>query len=521
MTEETRPPAFIDHLDHLAEAIPDAPALDFRGHTRSWAGLRERARRHAAGQRAAGLAPGDRLGYLGKNHPACLEAVYGSRYAGTVTAILNWRLAPDEIAYAANDAGVKLLFVSADLAPALEEVRAKIPTLETVVVVDDAGPRGYETWLNGHAPAEGRGAPDPGAGWIQLYTSGTTGFPKGAVLTYEGISAHSEALQACFAFTPESVSMVAMPLYHVGGICWFMVGAALGARSLVIEDAVPGPLLDDIAKHRVTHTFFVPALFGFFMQLPDIRERDLSSLEQVIYGASPMPLPLLKQTLEVFHCNIWQVYGMTEMSGVVTILDPESHRDSALEHRLVSAGRPLPSAEIRVVRPGTAEDADVREMGEIWVRSRQRMLGYHGKPEATAAAFEGDWLKSGDAGFFDADGYLYVSDRIKDMIISGGENIYPAEVERVLVEHPAVREAAVIGVPSDRWGETVRAVVALREKGAADAEALIAHCRARLAHYKCPTGVEFVEALPRNATGKVLKRDLRAPFWEDRDRRLV
>ncbi|MEO1227852.1 MAG: long-chain-fatty-acid--CoA ligase [Myxococcota bacterium] len=512
---ETDQMAFIDHLDRYAERMPDSVALAYRGRDMSWSELRDRARRHAGGQRAAGLKVGDRVGYLGKNHAACIETAYASRYSGTVCAILNWRLAPAEIAYAAKDAEVKLLFVEKGMAEIVEQIRNTLPALEKVVVVDGD----YESWLSAQEPLLDTRVPESKDGWIQLYTSGTTGFPKGAVLTYEGLATHASGVSDVLGMSEESISMVAMPLYHVGGIGWYMVGAALGTRSVLIEEVHPVGLLEDIAKYRISHSFFVPAIFGFFMQVPDVASRDLSSLKALCYGASPMPLPLLLKSLEVFSCDFWQVYGMTEQSGVVTMLDPDSHRNPKYRHRLVSAGKAIPSCEIRVVKPGTDTDCAVGEKGEVLVRSKQQLLEYHNKPEATAAAFQGDWYRSGDAGHLDEDGYVYISDRIKDMIISGGENVYPAEIERVLVEHPAVREVAVIGVPSDKWVETPKAVVAL--EGAATAEELMEHCRAQLAGYKCPTSIDFVEALPRNATGKVLKKDLRAPYWEGRERSLA
>jgi acyl-CoA synthetase (AMP-forming)/AMP-acid ligase II len=523
MTEtEAALPPFMGHLAHHAATQGDATAIHFQGRDITWADLEDRARRNAAGQRAADLPRGGRVGYYGKNHPACFECIYGSGYAGTVCAVVNWRLSPEEIHYALEDADVELLFVSAEFAQVAEGLRDRLPKLRQTVVVDGEGEGAYEAWLAAQAPMADEHPPAPDDGWFQLYTSGTTGFPKGAVLTHGGIRAHSEAITVPMGFRPESVSMVAMPLYHVGGVCYALAGLWMGCRSVLVEAPMPVALLEGIAAHRVTHAFFVPAIFGFFQQVPDLRERDLSSLETLCYGASPMPLPLLKATLRDFpHVAFWQVYGMTEMSGVVTMLDPESHRNPAVAHRLVSAGKPLDTLEIRVVEPATVEDCAPRELGEVLVRSDQRLREYYGRPEATAQAFTADgWYRSGDAGYFDEDGYLYISDRIKDMIISGGENVYPAEIERVLVEHPAVREVAVIGVPSDKWGETVKAVVALADPSVSD-EALIEHCRAHLAHYKCPTSVDRVEALPRNATGKVLKRDLRAPYWEGHDRQVV
>ena len=511
---------FIDHLASFATRTPDAPAISFRGQSMSWATLDDRARRHAAAQRAAGLTAGDRIGYLGKNHRACLEAVYGARYAATVCTVVNWRLAPAEITYVIKDAEIKLLFVSKEFQSVVDGIRNELPALTTVVVVDDDGPTGYEAWLSAAEPLQDVTQPKLSDPWIQLYTSGTTGFPKGAVLSYESQKTHADALRETFGLSTESVNMVPMPLYHVGGISWFLVGASLGGNSVVIEEMTPSGLLDDIAKYRVTHAFIVPAVIAMLLQVPDFKERDLSSLKYVLYGASPIPLPLLRSALASFTCEFGQVYGMTEMAGVITILDPESHRDESVVHRLTSAGRAIPSAEIRVVDPTTREEVPTGTKGEIIVRSRQRMIGYYGKPEATEAAFDGQWYRSGDVGHFDEDGYLYVSDRIKDMVISGGENVYPAEVERVLVEHPKVREAAVIGVPSSKWGETVKGVVALEPDSTISEAEVIAYCREQLAGYKCPTSIDFLEALPRNATGKVLKKDLRAPYWKDQNRQV-
>ncbi len=513
-------PPFSEHLDYHAEHQADDVAIVFRDQPTTWKTFRERVRRNAAGQKAEGLQKGARIAYYGKNHIACIESVYGSGLAGTVCAVVNWRLAAEEIHYALNDAEAEFLFVSQEFAPIVEQVKARLPKLRRVIVVDDDGAEGYESWLAGHAPigtATSAGATD---GWFQLYTSGTTGFPKGAVLTREGLAKHSEGLGGYVGIDRTKVCMVAMPLYHVGGLSWSIAALSLGSKIVLIDMPMPGPLLDSLASYEVTHSFFVPAIFGAFQMVPDLAERKFPKLEKLVYGASPMPLPLLLKSLEAFPCDFMQVYGMTEMAGVVTVLDPESHRDESVRHRLVSAGRPIPTCEVRVVDPVSLQDVPPGTLGEVLVRSEQRMQGYYNRTEATDAAFHGDWYRSGDAGKMDDDGYVYISDRIKDMIISGGENIYPAEIERVLVEHPAVREVAVIGVPSEKWVETPKAVVVLEDSSITD-EALIQHCRAHLAGYKCPTSVDRLEALPRNATGKVLKRDLRAPYWEGRERTIA
>jgi acyl-CoA synthetase (AMP-forming)/AMP-acid ligase II len=270
-------------------------------------------------------------------------------------------------------------------------------------------------------------------------------------------------------------------------------------------------------------TFLVPAVLAQVLQSGPDAIALFGRLKSYCYGASPMPLPLLRAAMEAWpETDFIQVYGLTEVCGVITHLMPEAHRDPAHPERLVSAGQVIPRAEVRVVDPGTLRDVPVGEHGELWFRTPQLMKGFLGKPEATAEVITEDgWFRSGDMGKVDADGFVYVQDRLKDMIISGGENIYSPEIERVLAEHPAVMEVAVIGVPDDTWGEAVKAVVSLNPGASASEEELIDHCREHLAHYKCTKSVDVVEALPRNPTGKILKRDLRAPYWADRERQTV
>jgi acyl-CoA synthetase (AMP-forming)/AMP-acid ligase II len=257
-------------------------------------------------------------------------------------------------------------------------------------------------------------------------------------------------------------------------------------------------------------------------QLPGAAERDYSSLQRLSYGASPMPLPVMRASLAMFPGVLLQVYGMTEQSGVVSILEQADHANPAVAHRLISAGKAIAGVEIEIREPGTGEPVPTGQPGEIWVRSRQIMAGYWGKPEATADAITADgWLRSGDGGHMDADGYVYVTDRIKDMIISGGENIYPAEIERVLAEYPAIADVAVIGVPDERWGEVPKAVVVARAGAQLDVAELLAYCRQHVAGFKCPQTVDVVDQLPRNPTGKILKRELRKPYWEGRERKIV
>jgi acyl-CoA synthetase (AMP-forming)/AMP-acid ligase II len=256
-------------------------------------------------------------------------------------------------------------------------------------------------------------------------------------------------------------------------------------------------------------------VYGFFLDVPGVATRDYSALRCLGYGGAPMPLPLMRRCLQTWDVGFYQVYGMTEMSGVFSALSAADHLDAAHPERLVSAGHPLDGVAVKVVDPESGETVPIGEVGEFWVQSQQHMSGYWNNPEGTAAALPGDdWLRSGDAGRIDTDGYLFIEDRVKDLIISGGENIYPAEVERVLVEHPAVDDVAVIGTPDPKWGEQVKAVVVLAQGASASQSELISYTRGHLAGYKCPKSVDFVDDLPRSLTGKVLKRELRKQYWE-------
>jgi len=321
---------------------------------------------------------------------------------------------------------------------------------------------------------------------------------------------------------PDSNMLVAMPLFHVGGSSYALACLYAGARMVMTRIPDPIQLPAIMEREKITHTFFVPALLALMTKVPDVGAHDYSALKVLCYGASPMPLPVLRAAMKVFPNVFMQVYGMTEACGVVTVLGPEEHADTANEHRLISAGKPIPGVRIEIREPSSDKALPTGESGEVCVRTGQLMAGYWNKPEATAAAIDEDgWYRSGDGGHFDEDGYLYITDRIKDMIISGGENIYPAELERVLAEHPSVTDLTVVGVPDDKWGEVPKAVVVAAEGHTVDEAELLAFCRARLASFKCPKSVDVVDELPRNATGKILKKDVRARYWAGRERRTV
>ncbi|MEU9686723.1 long-chain-fatty-acid--CoA ligase [Amycolatopsis japonica] len=519
MPDDARPDVRLlgELFAHWAKAIPEREALSFQGRRLTWAELDDRARRVTGALAAAGIGRGDRVAFVDKNTPACLEVTFGASSLGAANAVVNWRLAPEELAYVLGDSGARIIFAGPELLPAVEALRDRLPSVERVIVVGGEDDQ-YEDFLAEATPAEVSPEVDEHDGALIIYTSGTTGFPKGAVLTHRNLLAHSRNAGAAFPMGDGDRNLVAMPLFHVGGSCYAIIGFHYGQPTTMTREPDGKSLLGALAE-GVTHAFLVPAVVAGIMQAGEQAVAAFTRLKYLGYGASPMPLPLLRKALAAWpDTRFVQVYGMTELSGVVTTLGPDAHRDPARPERLASAGKVMPEVGMRVVDPATLEDAEPGTPGELWFRTDQAMAGYLGKPEATAETIVDGWVRSGDVGRVDDGGFVFIEDRVKDMIITGGENVYSPEVERVIAEHPAVGEVAVIGIPDDRWGEQVKAVVAPAPGERVDVDELVEYCRDRLAHYKCPRTVELVEALPRNATGKILKRTLRRPYWEGRER---
>jgi long-chain acyl-CoA synthetase len=355
---------------------------------------------------------------------------------------------------------------------------------------------------------------------MQLYTSGTTGLPKGAMLTNRNLGALVPQVSPAWSLDGTSVNAVAMPLFHIGGSGWALCGMWHGCHSILFRDFNPADVLTALTAHAVTNALFVPAMLQFLAAVPGAAAGRFERLRSIVYGAAPITNEVLMRAMEMFRCDFIQVYGLTESTGAITQLDAPDHDPDGPRARLLrSAGKPYPWVELRVVDPATGLDSPRGAVGELWVRSVQVMKGYWNKPEETARAITPDgWLRTGDAGFLDEEGYVFLTDRVKDMIVSGGENVYPIEVENILAEHRGLADVAVIGVPDPRWGETVKAVVVAAPGKAPSAEEIIAFARKSLAGYKCPTSVDFVDSLPRNPSGKILKRVLREPYWKDQDR---
>ncbi|CAN5578751.1 fatty acid--CoA ligase [soil metagenome] len=509
--------ALVDVIRTNAVATPDARAVTYAGASQSFAELDRRSSQVANALIAAGVGPQDRVAYLDKNVPAYFEVAFGAMKANAVLVGVNWRLAAPEVAHILRDSGAGVLFVGSEFAPLVAGIAAELPDLRLVISNDGAEFTSLDAWV-GDEPTtdpEVPTAPDDVA--TQLYTSGTTGHPKGVMLTNANLTTLINHVEESWRMGPGSVSLAAMPMFHIGGSGWAFVSLAFGAEVVLMRDIDPAALLDLIAAHGITHGFLVPAVLQFMLAMPNLATTDVSSLELVVYGASPITETVLTASIGAFGCDFMQVYGLTETSGAITQLDPQAHRPELLR----SCGKAYPWVELRCVDAATGDDVATGTVGEIWTRSGQNMAGYWANPEATAEAVTPDgWFRTGDAGYLDDEGHLFIHDRVKDMIVSGGENIYPAEIENVLAQHPDVADVGVIGVPDDRWGETVKAIVVPRPGAEIDEAAIIAFARERLAGFKLPRSVDTIAELPRNPSGKILKKDLRAPYWAGRDRQV-
>jgi long-chain acyl-CoA synthetase len=356
---------------------------------------------------------------------------------------------------------------------------------------------------------------------LQLYTSGTTGLPKGVMLTNDNFFGGMMRVAESWGFDRDSVNLAVMPMFHIAGCGWALVGLTYGARTVLFHDVDPPRILQSIPEFGVTEALFVPAVIQVLLMTPGVADVDYSTLRAIVYGASPITDSVLVRAMDVFGCQFVQAYGLTETTGGIIQLDPEDHDPLGRPHLLRSCGKPFSWVEVRVVDPATGDDVADGDIGEIWTRSAHNMAGYWGNEAATRAAIDPDgWFKTGDAGYRDAGGYIYLHDRLKDMIVSGGENIYPAEIENALAKHPDVADVAVVGVPDEHWGESVKAVVVRREGSALTDRELIVFAREHLGGYKLPKSIDFADALPRNPSGKLLKREIRAPYWEGHDRQI-
>ena len=501
---------------------PDHPAIEFEGTTVTFGQLDARSSQLASALAAVGVGAETRVAFLDKNGVEFFETTFALGKLNAVNVSVNWRLAPTEMAQIINDAKATVLIVGAEFIAHAEKIEDDLETVTTIVVIGDhARWESYERFL-GAQPAKDPGVEPAGSDVaIQLYTSGTTGLPKGVMLTndnfFKGVMHVTESWQ----FDKDSVNIAVMPMFHIAGAGWSLVGMYHGCQTVLLRDVDPARILQLIPEFGITNAFFVPAVIQFLLITPGVEETDFSTLRAIAYGASPITDSVLMKAMEVFGCDFIQVYGMTETTGAITQLDPEYHDPVNRPGLLRSCGKPYAWVEMRLVDPDTGKDVPIGTVGELWTRSPQNMKGYWGNDAATKATIDEDgWLRTGDAGYQDDEGFLYLHDRVKDMIVTGGENVYPAEVENVLAKHADVADVAVVGVPDEKWGEAVKAVVVKREGSDVTSQDLITFAREHLAGYKLPKSVDFTDVLPRNPSGKLLKREIRAPYWEGASRNI-
>ena len=506
---------FDEFLTHWAADRPDRPAMREEDRLFTYGELEERTARVATALFAAGLQKGDRIAWIGKNSDLYFTLFYGAARAGIVMAPIGWRLSPTEWAYVVNDTKAKIVFTGPGFDAVPDQLAGKLEHGPRIIGADEARTLIANTARASFAPS---GQDDA---VLQLYTSGTTGNPKGAVLSNRNLFAlrkHSnEADMHYTKWEDDEAVLVAMPCAHIGGTGLGIMALAAGLPGIILAEFNPDGVLDAVEHHGVTRFFMVPAALQMLLMHPRCASVDYSRLKYILYGAAPIPLELLRQCIKMFGADFIQAYGMTETTGTICMLPPEDH-DPEGNARMRSAGKALPGVEIRILGPD-GQSVPTGEVGEVVTRSSNNMIGYWNLPEATAKTMTADgWIHTGDAGYLDEDGYLFIHDRMKDMIISGGENVYPAEVESAIFGHPAVQEVAVIGIPDQKWGETVKAVVVPKPGMSVEEADIIAWARERIAAFKAPRSVDVIEALPRNASGKILRKDLRAPYWEGYER---
>ncbi|WP_447763651.1 fatty acid--CoA ligase [Sphingopyxis panaciterrae] len=506
---------FDEFITHWAEEKPDRVAMREEDRVFTYTELEDRTARVASALLAAGLVKGDRVAWIGKNSDLYFTLFFGAARAGIVMAPIGWRLSPTEWAFIVNDTQAKIIFTGPGFEAVPQQLAGKLQHAATIVGADEARAMIEAAKRAPFAPS-GR---DEAV--LQLYTSGTTGNPKGAVLSNHNLFAlrkHSADSELAYTkWDDDEAVLVAMPCAHIGGTGLGIMALVSGLPGVVLAEFNPDGVFDAVEQHGVTRFFIVPAALQMLLMHPRCASVDYSRLKYILYGAAPIPLELLRQCIKMFGAQFIQAYGMTETTGTICMLPPEDH-DPEGNARMRSAGKPLPGVEVRILGPDGG-DVPQGEVGEVVTRSSNNMIGYWNLPDATAKTMTADgWIHTGDAGYLDPDGYLFIHDRMKDMIISGGENVYPAEVESAIFGHPAVQEVAVIGIPDEKWGETVKAVCVAKPGMTVDEADIIAWTRDRIAAFKAPRSVDVIEALPRNASGKILRKDLRAPYWEGYER---
>lgn len=511
-----------DFLTYWSINTPDRVCVEDGSTSFTYREVEQRSTRFAAALAGLGLRSGDRIALLSKNAAEWATLYYGAFKAGVVPVPLNFRLHPREWSYQLQDSGARAIFVGPEFVGGIDSIRDEVPIERFVSIIGQP-----DLWLSLQTLLDGAGdrtvaaAVDEDDDLYQMYTSGTTGRPKGAVITHKAALANLTQIRTFLPLYQGEGTLLVAPLFHAAAavsLYWYI---ACGATVHVQPDFDPEKCLRLLADGSIASATFVPAMVQIIVGLPSAEQHTYPQLRNIIYGASPIGEKTLRKALDVFDCDFIQGYGQTECCSTLTFLGPDEHRRAlAGEDRLLlSCGRPVVGTDVRIT-DSLGIDLPQGQVGEILARGPQVMRGYWNLPDATEATLADGWLHTGDAGYQDEEGYLYISDRVKDLIVSGAENIYPREIEEVIAKLPQVIDVAVIGVPHEKWGETVKAIVVQSGEAQLVADDVIDYCRTQLASFKVPRSVDFIDALPRNATGKVLKTTLREPFWQDHTRRV-
>jgi len=510
-------------LSRAAKWYGDKTATVYEGTRLTYTELNNRANAVANAMLKFGVKPQDRVAIICQNSHYYLEFVFAAAKIGAVATNLNWRFSGKELGFLLNHSDAKVLFISKKYENLLDSLKKELSfDIRSIAIGGEIeGTIDYEKLIKEHSTEEPNIKIDNDSVVLQMYTSGTTGTPKGAMLTHKNVITHAMNTIIELQLSRDLIYLNILPLFHVAIYlpidCIFV-----GGTNVLLSDFEPETVLSCIEKEKVTSIGCVPSIIKFLIEHPKFAQFDLKSLRQVVYAAAPMPVPLLKQAINKLHCDFVQVFGMTETSPVTHILIPEEHVAEGPEYkvrRLGSVGRPIINVRSKVV-DDQGNECPVGVVGEIIDAGDTIMKGYYKMPEATAETIKNGWMYTGDMGYLDEYGYLYLADRKKDMIISGGENIYPTEVEMCILQLNGVADVAVIGVPDKNWGESVKAIVVRKPDAKISAEDVIEHCKANIAGYKKPKSVDFVDMLPRNAMGKIQKNILKEPYWAGRERKI-
>jgi len=507
-----------------ASQFSDAKALIFKDKALTYSQLDLQSNRVANALLAQGVKARSRIALLAKDSLKSYEILFACAKINAVLVPINWRLAAAEVSYILRDADVEVIFVASEFQRLVASIKDELDCIKTFITLEKAEQNWliYDTWRQQHSDEQPDIAVKPDDVVVQIYTSGTTGRPKGVQLAHHSFFAIAKEFakqgKSWINWSETDKSLLVLPFFHIGGLWWAIRGLASGAENILLETFVAIEVLEAIEKYRITKTCIVPAMIQVLLAEPKCQQTNFSSLEYIVYGGSPIAESLLKQAMAVFSCNFVQIYGMTETGNCAVSLPADAHI-STRPDRLKAAGKPFPGVSVAIL-DSDRKDVPGGQIGEIWLKSPARMIGYWKLPEATANTLVDGWIRTGDAGYFDEEGYIYICDRLKDAIVYAGENVYPAEIENILSEHPAVSEVAVIGVPDEDFGETIKAIVVLQAGMKVTALDIIGFIRGKLADFKLPRSVEFAQFLPRTPSGKLQKGKLREKYWQGYQRKV-